>query len=117
MDLVQALQDYQALKSDELSFKTGELIHVLSSSGTDWWMGELRGKTGFFRTDFVVTTDKVGLLFLACKEYIPFLLHAIAISILFSSFHGDTCHIGVAKKRSYFNASMSDKTVTKRLLV
>lgn len=49
-----ALYDYQAARSDELSFVRGEEISVLYKDNDMWWMGELgNGQQGFFPANYV----------------------------------------------------------------
>ena len=51
---VTALYDYQAQRSDELSFVKDEVIKVLYRDNDDWWMGELEdGQQGFFPVNYV----------------------------------------------------------------
>ena len=51
---VVALYDYQAQRSDELSFVQGDSIRVLYKDSDNWWMGELEdGQQGFFPVNYV----------------------------------------------------------------
>jgi endophilin-A len=50
--VVVALYDYDATDDGELSFKEGDQIKVIDNSG-DWWMGELKGQTGMFPSNYV----------------------------------------------------------------
>ena len=53
---VVALYDYQAQRSDELSFMRGDLITVLYKDNDNWWMGELQdGSQGFFPANYVAS--------------------------------------------------------------
>ena len=53
---VVALYDYQAQRSDELSFMRGDLITVLYKDNDNWWMGELPdGNQGFFPANYVAS--------------------------------------------------------------
>lgn len=47
-----ALYSFQG-SNDELSFEAGDEIIVVNEVLDDWWMGELRGKTGLFPTTHV----------------------------------------------------------------
>ncbi|KAI0742424.1 hypothetical protein C8Q80DRAFT_906683 [Daedaleopsis nitida] len=47
-----ALHDFAAGSSDELSFKAGDQIEVVSEVLDGWWMGELGGKRGLFPTTY-----------------------------------------------------------------
>ncbi|KAL1938287.1 hypothetical protein VTO73DRAFT_11738 [Trametes versicolor] len=49
---VVAIHDFAAASTDELSFKVGEQIEVLSEVIDGWWMGELGGKRGLFPTTY-----------------------------------------------------------------
>ncbi|KAJ3156727.1 Unconventional myosin-Ie, partial [Irineochytrium annulatum] len=43
-----ALYDYDATEADELSFKVGDIITIVSKDDEGWWTGNLRGKKGLF---------------------------------------------------------------------
>ncbi|XP_071999804.1 CD2-associated protein isoform X3 [Engystomops pustulosus] len=49
-----ALYNYEATNDDELSFKEGDVIHLISKDTGDpgWWRGELNGKEGVFPDNF-----------------------------------------------------------------
>ncbi|XP_056418988.1 CD2-associated protein isoform X2 [Hyla sarda] len=49
-----ALYNYDATNDDELSFKEGDIIHLISKDSGDpgWWKGELNGKEGVFPDNF-----------------------------------------------------------------
>ncbi|RPD58534.1 hypothetical protein L227DRAFT_576923, partial [Lentinus tigrinus ALCF2SS1-6] len=47
-----ALHDFAAGSTDELSFKVGDQIDVVSEVLDGWWMGELYGKRGLFPTTY-----------------------------------------------------------------
>ena len=49
---VVALHDFAAGSTDELSFKAGDQIDVVSEVLDGWWMGELDGKRGLFPTTY-----------------------------------------------------------------
>ncbi|KAL7278453.1 hypothetical protein ACG7TL_007451 [Trametes sanguinea] len=49
---VVAIHDFAAASVDELSFKAGDQIEVLSEVVDGWWMGELGGKRGLFPTTY-----------------------------------------------------------------
>ncbi|KAM4043208.1 CD2-associated protein isoform 2-T3 [Anomaloglossus baeobatrachus] len=53
-ELCRALYSYDGCSEDELSFKEGDLIHLMSKDGGDpgWWRGELNGKEGVFPDNF-----------------------------------------------------------------
>jgi len=50
---VAALYTYRAQRDDELSFDVSDIITVVHRSGSDWWLGQLRGKTGLFPSNYV----------------------------------------------------------------
>jgi signal transducing adaptor molecule len=52
---VRALYDFQPTEQGELGFQKGDIIRVLESVYRDWWKGELRGKTGIFPVNYVVS--------------------------------------------------------------
>lgn len=49
------MYDFAGESSDELSFARGELIRVIDAVSDEWWRGELRGRTGIFPTNYVVS--------------------------------------------------------------
>ncbi len=58
-ELVVALYDYQAQRSDELSLLRGDLIKVLYKDSASWWMGELAsGQQGFLLANYVVSAEE-----------------------------------------------------------
>lgn len=51
---VTALYDYQGQQPEDLSFRAGDVIKVISDDdGSGWMEGELRGKKGIFPTSYV----------------------------------------------------------------
>ena len=49
-----ALFDFDSAEPDDLTFKAGEVISLKQSDDSeDWWMGELRGRTGIFPKTYV----------------------------------------------------------------
>ncbi|KAJ3123943.1 Unconventional myosin-Ie [Nowakowskiella sp. JEL0407] len=50
---VKALYDYDAQEADELTFKTGDIITIISKSDEGWWTGSLRGKKGLLPSNYV----------------------------------------------------------------
>ncbi|TFK85604.1 BAR-domain-containing protein [Polyporus arcularius HHB13444] len=60
---VVALHDFAAGSTDELSFKAGDQIDVVSEVLDGWWMGELGGKRGLFPTTYteVLNTSSSSL--------------------------------------------------------
>ncbi|XP_075717083.1 CD2-associated protein isoform X2 [Rhinoderma darwinii] len=53
-EMCRALYNYDGTIDDELSFKEGDLIHLISKDTGDpgWWRGELNGKEGVFPDNF-----------------------------------------------------------------
>ena len=51
--IVRALYDFEATTQGELSFLTGDIIHVTQSSDPDWWDGDLNGRVGAFPATYV----------------------------------------------------------------
>lgn len=43
-----------------LSFRAGQVIHVLNRDASGWWDGEVDGRRGWFPSNYV--TSEVGLL-------------------------------------------------------
>ncbi|XP_040285812.1 CD2-associated protein-like [Bufo bufo] len=52
--MCRALYNYDATNDDELSFKDGDILHLISKDTGDpgWWRGELNGKEGVFPDNF-----------------------------------------------------------------
>ncbi|TPX34504.1 hypothetical protein SmJEL517_g02861 [Synchytrium microbalum] len=50
---VKALYDYNATEADELSFRAGEMITVISKDDAGWWTGSSKGKKGLFPANYV----------------------------------------------------------------
>ena len=54
VEFVLAEHDYVAENGDELSFKAGDMVRLISRTCEDegWWRGELNGKQGVFPDNF-----------------------------------------------------------------
>lgn len=54
-DYVLAMHDYnpQHQNATCLSFKAGQVIHVLNRDNSGWWDGELEGRRGWFPSNYV----------------------------------------------------------------
>lgn len=53
---VRAIYDFEGGQGpDELPFRKGDVIRVTECVYTDWWKGELRGRTGIFPANRVVS--------------------------------------------------------------
>lgn len=50
---VKALYDLTSTEEGELSFRKGDMIHVIESVYRDWWRGSLRGQVGIFPLNYV----------------------------------------------------------------
>lgn len=52
---------YEGANEDELSFKEGEIIHLISKETGEagWWKGELNGKEGVFPDNFAVQINEL----------------------------------------------------------
>ncbi|KAJ3313801.1 Unconventional myosin-Ie, partial [Blyttiomyces sp. JEL0837] len=49
--------DYEAAEADELSFKAGDIISIVSKEDEGWWTGSLRGKKGLFPANYTEAMD------------------------------------------------------------
>ncbi|RMX38309.1 hypothetical protein pdam_00010909 [Pocillopora damicornis] len=52
-EMVQALFNFAAQDTDELSFTAGQWITVLDKSNPDWWKGQVNGAIGIFPSNYV----------------------------------------------------------------
>ena len=50
---LRAIFDYSAMNDDELTLKIGDIVMFLRDDKEGWYMGQLRGKTGVFPSNFV----------------------------------------------------------------
>lgn len=50
---VKALYDFIAEEQDELNFRAGDIIEVVDQPESFWWVGQLRGRTGLFPTNYI----------------------------------------------------------------
>jgi hypothetical protein len=54
---VLAMHDYSPQQENAtcLSFRAGQVIHVLNRDASGWWDGELEGRRGWFPSNYVNT--------------------------------------------------------------
>ncbi|XP_066263589.1 protein arginine N-methyltransferase 2-like isoform X2 [Branchiostoma lanceolatum] len=52
-EIVTALDSFTALDNNQLSFKRGDQIHVISKNSEEWWWGELNGCYGYLPVNHV----------------------------------------------------------------
>ncbi|KAG8695034.1 hypothetical protein FRC09_009433, partial [Ceratobasidium sp. 395] len=59
-EYVLAMHDFEPLNGNStcLSFRTGQVIHVLNKDTTGWWDGELEGRRGWFPSNYVKAGKK-----------------------------------------------------------
>ncbi|XP_053316077.1 jouberin [Spea bombifrons] len=56
-----ALYNYTAHRSDELTIRRSDIIHVLYKDNDSWWFGSLtNGQQGYFPANYVATEDDSG---------------------------------------------------------
>uniref|UniRef100_A0A671NBD6 Jouberin n=1 Tax=Sinocyclocheilus anshuiensis TaxID=1608454 RepID=A0A671NBD6_9TELE len=59
--LVVSLYEYRADRSDELSIRRGDVIHVLYKDNESWWFGRLvSGQEGYFPASYVADEDQTA---------------------------------------------------------
>jgi hypothetical protein len=56
----------QANSSTCISFRAGQVIHVINRDPSGWWDGELDGKRGWFPSNYVSSEDMLEKL--VCEE-------------------------------------------------
>ena len=52
---VRALHSFEPTEAGELAFERGDVIKVVDRGYKDWWRGQLRGRTGIFPVNYVVS--------------------------------------------------------------
>ena len=52
---VRALHTFEPTEAGELAFERGDIIKVVDRGYKDWWRGQLRGRTGIFPVNYVVS--------------------------------------------------------------
>lgn len=61
---VKALHTFEPTEQGELAFEKGDIIKVVDRGYKDWWRGQLRGRTGIFPVNYVVSAFLPRLLLL-----------------------------------------------------
>ena len=49
----EAVYDYTANQSDELSIQPGDIINLIDRQSEDWWQGQIHGEVGIFPASYV----------------------------------------------------------------
>ena len=62
---VRALHKFEPTEPGELAFEKGDIIKVVDRGYKDWWRGQLKGRTGIFPVNYVVSIPSQCTLF-AC---------------------------------------------------
>lgn len=52
---VRALHTFEPTEAGELAFEKGDIIKVVDRGYKDWWRGQLKGRTGIFPVNYVVS--------------------------------------------------------------
>lgn len=52
---VKALHTFEPTEPGELAFEKGDIIKVVDRGYKDWWRGQLKGRTGIFPVNYVVS--------------------------------------------------------------
>jgi signal transducing adaptor molecule len=52
---VRALHTFEPTEQGELAFEKGDVIKVVDRGYKDWWRGQLKGRTGIFPVNYVVS--------------------------------------------------------------
>lgn len=52
---VRALHTFEPTEAGELPFEKGDIIKVVDRGYKDWWRGQLKGRTGIFPVNYVVS--------------------------------------------------------------
>ncbi|ODV87514.1 hypothetical protein CANARDRAFT_6045 [[Candida] arabinofermentans NRRL YB-2248] len=53
VELAEAIYDYKAQESEDLSFKQGDKIQIIERTSDAWWKGTLNGNSGMFPSNYV----------------------------------------------------------------
>jgi signal transducing adaptor molecule len=60
---VRALHNFEPTEPGELAFDKGDVIKVVDRGYKDWWRGQLKGRTGIFPVNYVVSNP------VSCCDY------------------------------------------------
>lgn len=52
---MRALHTFEPTEAGELAFEKGDIIKVVDRGYKDWWRGQLKGRTGIFPVNYVVS--------------------------------------------------------------
>lgn len=58
---VRALHNFEPTEPGELAFDKGDIIKVVDRGYKDWWRGQLKGRTGIFPVNYVVSPEVMSL--------------------------------------------------------
>lgn len=62
---VRALHSFEPTETGELAFERGDIIRVVDRGYKDWWRGQLRGRTGIFPVNYVVSEREMCLIWMS----------------------------------------------------
>lgn len=60
---VKALHTFEPTEPGELAFEKGDIIKVVDRGYKDWWRGQLKGRTGIFPVNYVVSVSLLDCCF------------------------------------------------------
>ena len=66
---VRALHSFEPTEAGELAFDRGDVIKVVDRGYKDWWRGQLRGRTGIFPVNYVVSERATFLLSVSASNH------------------------------------------------
>ena len=72
---VRALHTFEPTEPGELAFEKGDIIKVVDRNYKDWWRGQLKGRTGIFPVNYVVSpvssSSSLAVIHLFDQEPLP----------------------------------------------